>query len=78
VVSRTLSALRLHRPHCRCVRSARTRLGAALYEDLFDEACRAGHQSDAFHAALGFAEVGSARIHGGAKTARYLAREFAP
>jgi predicted GNAT superfamily acetyltransferase len=56
--------------------------------DLFEQAARAGHErvaceinlsppnpgSDAFHAALGFAEVGSAAIHGGAKTVRYLAR----
>jgi len=59
-----------------------------LYFDLFEQAARAGHGrvaceinlsppnpgSDAFHAALGFAEVGSAAIHGGAKTVRYLAR----
>ena len=59
-----------------------------LYFDLFEQASRAGHErvaceinlsppnpgSDAFHAALGFAEVGSAAIHGGAKTVRYLAR----
>ena len=30
--------------------------------------------SDAFHAALGFSEVGLAAIHGGSKTVRYLAR----
>jgi predicted GNAT superfamily acetyltransferase len=59
-----------------------------LYFDLFEQAARAGHErvaceinlsppnpgSDAFHAALGFAEVGSAAIHDGAKTVRYLAR----
>ena len=59
-----------------------------LYFDLFEQAARASHErvaceinlsppnpgSDAFHAALGFAEVGSAAIHGGAKTVRYLAR----
>ncbi len=59
-----------------------------LYFDLFEQAARAGHErvaceinlsppnpgSDAFHAGLGFAEVGSAAIHGGAKTVRYLAR----
>jgi hypothetical protein len=59
-----------------------------LYRDLFEQAVRAGHkrvvcevnlsppnpQSDAFHAALGFVEVGSASIHDGAKTVRYLAR----
>jgi uncharacterized protein len=60
----------------------------ALYDDLFDHAARAGHtrvvcevnsrppnpQSDAFHAALGFAEVGSASIHNDSKTVRYLMR----
>src|ERR1700744_3214059 len=63
-------------------------LAQRLYLDLFEQAARAGHEpvvceinlsppnpgSDAFHAALGFAEVGSAAIHGGAKTVRYLAR----
>jgi len=62
-----------------------------LYLDLFDRALRAGHewvvcevnsrppnpQSDAFHAALGFAEVGSASIHNDSKTVRYLARALA-
>ena len=61
-------------------------LARRLYDDLFEEARRAGHErvvcevnsappnpvSDAFHAALGFREVGSAQIHGGAKTVRYL------
>ena len=70
-------------------RSARGRGHARrLYDDLFQHARRAGHQrvvcevnreppnpaSDAFHAALGFREVGVAAIHGGAKTVRYLAR----
>jgi predicted GNAT superfamily acetyltransferase len=59
-----------------------------LYELLFDETARAGHAvvtcevnsdppnpaSDAFHAALGFREVGEARIDGGAKTVRYFVR----
>ena len=59
-----------------------------LYDDLFQHALRGGHErvvcevnrdppnpaSDAFHAALGFSEVGLAAIHGGAKTVRYLAR----
>jgi predicted GNAT superfamily acetyltransferase len=59
-----------------------------LYADLFDRALRAGHervvcevnsrppnpQSDAFHAALGFAEIGSASIHNDSKTVRYLER----
>jgi predicted GNAT superfamily acetyltransferase len=59
-----------------------------LYEDLFDRAAAAGHtrvvsevnsrpanpRSDAFHGALGFAEVGSASIHNDSKTVRYLLR----
>jgi predicted GNAT superfamily acetyltransferase len=59
-----------------------------LYRELFGEARRAGHDrivcevnreppnpaSDAFHAALGFVELGSARIHDGSKTVRYLSR----
>ena len=59
-----------------------------LYDDLFGHARRSGHErivcevnreppnpaSDAFHAALGFSEVGSATIHGGAKTVKYLSR----
>jgi predicted GNAT superfamily acetyltransferase len=59
-----------------------------LYDDLFQHALGAGHErvvcevnreppnpaSDAFHAALGFTEVGAAVIHGGSKTVRYLAR----
>jgi len=61
-----------------------------LYLDLFEQAVRAGHdrivcevntqppnpESDAFHAALGFVEVGSASIHGGSKTVRYLSRRL--
>jgi hypothetical protein len=61
-----------------------------LYEDLFEHATRAGHgligcevnldppnpESDAFHAALGFTEVGRARLPGGAKTVRYLERQL--
>jgi predicted GNAT superfamily acetyltransferase len=63
-----------------------------LYADLFETARAAGHDlivcevnadppnpaSDAFHASLGFAEVGGAEIHGGAKTVRYLARRLTP
>lgn len=63
-------------------------LARRLYLDLFEAARRAGHEhivcevnsdppnpgSDAFHASLGFAEVGSAAIHSGAKTVRYLLR----
>jgi uncharacterized protein len=61
-----------------------------LYDDVFQHALRAGHErvvcevnreppnpaSDAFHAALGFSEVGLAAIHGGSKTVRYLVREL--
>jgi uncharacterized protein len=59
-----------------------------LYQDLFEHAESAGHErvvcevnisppnpaSDAFHAALGFVEVGSASVHEGSKTVRYLSR----
>jgi uncharacterized protein len=59
-----------------------------LYRDLFEHAERGGHErvvcevnisppnpaSDAFHAALGFVEVGSASVHEGSKTVRYLSR----
>jgi predicted GNAT superfamily acetyltransferase len=59
-----------------------------LYRDLFDQASRTGHErvvcevnarppnpeSDAFHATLGFAEVGSASIHNDSKIVRYLLR----
>jgi len=62
-----------------------------LYGELFGEAARAGHTivtcevnadppnpaSDAFHAALGFAEVGDAVIHGGKKSVRYWAKPIA-
>lgn len=61
-----------------------------LYEDLFEQAKRAGHTlvtcevnadppnpaSDAFHAALGFAEVGDAVIHGGKKAVRYYVKQI--
>jgi predicted GNAT superfamily acetyltransferase len=57
-----------------------------LYHDLFEHALRAGHErvvcevnssppnpvSDAFHAALGFVEVGTASVHDGSRTVRYL------
>ncbi|MBT1511224.1 GNAT family N-acetyltransferase [Bradyrhizobium sp. SRL28] len=57
-----------------------------LYSDLFEHAARAGHDrvvcevnkmppnaaSDAFHAALGFVEVGTASVHDGSRTVRYL------
>jgi predicted GNAT superfamily acetyltransferase len=59
-----------------------------LYDELFAHAGSAGHErivcevnksppnpaSDALHAALGFVEVGSADVHGGSKTVRYLSR----
>ena len=61
-----------------------------LYGDLFAEARKAGHglivcevnseppnpASDAFHAALGFADVGQATIHGGTKSVRYFVRRL--
>jgi uncharacterized protein len=64
-------------------------LARSLYEGLFAQAHAAGHDriacevnrlppnpgSDAFHAALGFRQAGTADIHGGAKTVRYLLRE---
>lgn len=71
--------------------SARGRgLARLLYQELIRRASDAGHerivcevnldppnpQSDAFHAALGFSAVGSASIHGGAKTVRYLSRSL--
>lgn len=70
-------------PHARGAGLAR-----AFYARLFDQSKSAGHErvvcevnsdppnpaSDAFHAALGFKSVGSAAIHGGAKTVRYLER----
>jgi len=69
--------------------SARGRgLARLLYRELFAEAARSQHSSvvcevnseppnaasDAFHAALGFSEVGRASIHNGSKTVRYLRR----
>jgi predicted GNAT superfamily acetyltransferase len=59
-----------------------------LYADLFEHAVRAGHDrvvcevnkmppnpaSDAFHAALGFVEVGTASVHDGSRTVRYLSQ----
>jgi predicted GNAT superfamily acetyltransferase len=59
-----------------------------LYQDLFEHSEKAGYDrvvcevnsrppnpaSDAFHAALGFVEVGGASIHEGRKTVRYLSR----
>jgi predicted GNAT superfamily acetyltransferase len=62
-----------------------------LYHDLFERAVQALHQqvfcevnsspanpqSDAFHAALGFAEIGTASVYDGSRTVRYLSRELA-
>jgi uncharacterized protein len=59
-----------------------------LYHDMFEHAVRAGHErvlcevnmsppnpvSDAFHAALGFVEVGTASVYDGSRTVRYLSR----
>jgi predicted GNAT superfamily acetyltransferase len=59
-----------------------------LYHDLFEHALKAGHervacevnisppnpQSDAFHAALGFVEAGTADVYNGSRTVRYLSR----
>lgn len=64
----------------------------SLYQNLFDHAREAGHgvvscevnsdppnpASDAFHAALGFEEVGSAAIHDGKKTVGYFVRTLTP
>ncbi len=61
-----------------------------LYLKLFSQAVHAGHDkivceinvnppnpdSDAFHAALGFTQVGSGLIHGGQKMVRYMARDL--
>ena len=63
-------------------------LARQLYDALIAATSRSGHErivcevnisppnpaSDAFHAALGFAEIGSASIHSGAKTVHYLER----
>jgi hypothetical protein len=57
-----------------------------LYRDLFEHAVKARHErvvcevnsrppnpaSDAFHAALGFVEVGAASVYDGSRTVRYL------
>ena len=61
-----------------------------LYDELFRRARQAGHDrivcevnsrppnpaSDAFHADLGFVEMGAGVIHGGAKSVRYLSRRL--
>lgn len=65
-------------------------LARRFYEALFDRARADGHtmvacevnldppnpDSDAFHAAMGFAEAGSAEIYGGERTVRYLVRRL--
>jgi uncharacterized protein len=65
-------------------------LGRLLYADLFRRASENGHStiacevnaqppnptSDAFHAALGFVQVGTATFDDGAKTVRYLVRQL--
>jgi predicted GNAT superfamily acetyltransferase len=62
----------------------------ALYEDLFEKAAARGHKrvvcevnidppnpgSDAFHAALGFVEVGRQLLPGSSKTVRYLSKNI--
>jgi predicted GNAT superfamily acetyltransferase len=67
-------------------------LGRLLYADLFRRADSLGFQrivcevnirppnpaSDAFHARLGFAQVGTGDIDGGAKSVRYLMRDTTP
>jgi len=67
-------------------------LARQLYADLFAAAAAAGHSqivcevnsdppnpaSEAFHAGLGFIEVGTAAIHGGAKSVRYLLHRIDP
>src|SRR6476620_9745638 len=61
-----------------------------LYDDLFRHAAEARHASvvcevntqppnpasDAFHAALGFVEVGSASVYDGSRTVRYLSKSL--
>ena len=63
-------------------------LARRLYDDLFEQAIAAGHDrvvcevnlqppnpaSDAFHAALGFVEVGAAKVYDGNRTVRYLSK----
>lgn len=71
---------------------SRTRgLGKLLYEDVIEAARRAGHTrlccevnvdppnpgSAAFHAKMGFQEIGRARLTDRGKTVRYLTRDLA-
>lgn len=62
----------------------------ALYQDLFEKAAARGHDrvvcevnldppnpvSDAFHAALGFVDVGRQLLQGSGKTVRYLSKNI--
>lgn len=62
----------------------------ALYRDLFEKAAARGHErvvcevnfdppnpvSDAFHAALGFVDVGRQLLQGSGKTVRYLSKNI--
>lgn len=71
-------------------RMRRSGVGRALYEEAFSAARDAGHTtigcevnvdppnpaSDAFHASLGFHEVGRAAILSGRKTVRYMVRDL--
>jgi hypothetical protein len=87
VVLRPLFALCLCGPDRGRIIGARGRGSARrLYRDLFQHAAEAGHErvvcevnsnppnpaSDAFHAALGFVEVGTASVYDGSRTVRYL------
>ena len=65
-------------------------LARRLYSEVFAQAARAGHDrvfcevnshppnplSDAFHAALGFTQIGAGSTYGGAKRVRYLMRRL--
>ena len=65
-------------------------LARRFYEALFEKARADGHEmvacevnrdppnpeSDAFHAAMGFEEVGNAAIYGGERTVRYLVKSL--
>jgi predicted GNAT superfamily acetyltransferase len=65
-------------------------LARRLYRELFSQATQCGHdkivceinivppnpESDAFHAALGFVEIGSGAIDGGRKTVRYMVHQL--
>jgi predicted GNAT superfamily acetyltransferase len=65
-------------------------IARGLYHQLFNHAAQRGHDrivceinssppnpaSDAFHAALGFTQMGSGTIFGGQKTVRYLERRL--